>query len=165
MNKEQENVTMTLKNEIELLKYITSKHIAVDVENIDVRKKTGEQVMARMVICNILMENGIKPAQLAKHFCKHRTNYYHYLKLHKEYIKNPRMHPEYIDMFEAVYNEYKDKSTHLDEISKLQAIEDIDGALQDLIQIRKLLIDEKRQENSNTGISITNDDKIPVIEG
>jgi len=131
---------MNLRKEIELLMFITTKHISIDLEEINVKKKTGTQVMARMVICNILMENGIKPAQLARHFCKHRTNYYHYLKLHKQYIMNPRMYQEYIDMFYAVYAEYKNKSNHINEIQQLQALDDIDGAIADLIQIRKALV-------------------------
>jgi hypothetical protein len=128
-----------IHKEIELLKYITSKHIGLN-EEINVKNQKAELVMARMVVCNILMECGIKPAELAKHFCKHRTNYYHYLKLHKDYIRNPKMHPEYIDIFNIVFNEYKSKSERLDKINELQALDEVDKAIADLIEIRKYLI-------------------------
>ena len=129
----------SLKKEIDLLMHITTKYLNLDIEDINVQQKTDTQVMARMIICNILMENGIKPAQLANHFCKHRTNFYHYLKLHKSYIVNPRMYPLYIDNFNAIYAEYKKKSNHISEIQNLQAIEDIVNALLELVQIRKFL--------------------------
>ena len=119
--------------------FITSKHISVEQDDINVKTKYKEQVMARMVICNILMECGMKPAELAKHFCKHRTNYYHYLKLHKQYIQNPRMYPEYIEAFNLVFAEYKTKSERIEKINELQALDEVDRAIADLIQIRKAL--------------------------
>jgi hypothetical protein len=130
---------VNLTKEIELLMFITSKHISVEQDDINVKTKYKEQVMARMVICNILMECGMKPAQLAKHFCKHRTNYYHYLKLHKQYIQNPRMYPEYIEAFNLVFAEYKTKSERIEKINELQALDEVDRAIADLIQIRKAL--------------------------
>ena len=130
---------MNLTKEIELLMFITSKHISVEQDDINVKSKYKEQVMARMVISNILMECGMKPAQLAKHFCKHRTNYYHYLKLHKQYIQNPRMYPEYIEAFNLVFAEYKTKSERIEKINELQALDEVDRAIADLIQIRKAL--------------------------
>jgi hypothetical protein len=130
---------VNLTKEIELLMFITSKHISVEQDDINVKTKYKEQVMARMVICNILMECGMKPAQLAKHFCKHRTNYYHYLKLHKQYIQNPRMYPEYIEAFDIVFAEYKTKSERIERINELQALDEVDRAIADLIQIRKAL--------------------------
>ena len=131
---------MNLTKEIELLMFITSKHISVEQDDINVKSKYKEQVMARMVISNILMECGMKPAQLAKHFCKHRTNFYHYLKLHKQYIQNPRMYPEYIEAFNLVFSEYKTKSERIERINELQALDEVDRAIADLIQIRKALV-------------------------
>jgi len=131
---------MNLTKEIELLMFITSKHISVEQDDINVKAKYKEQVMARMVISNILMECGMKPAQLAKHFCKHRTNFYHYLKLHKQYIQNPRMYPEYIEAFNLVFAEYKTKSERIERINELQALDEVDRAIADLIQIRKALV-------------------------
>lgn len=131
---------MNLTKEIELLMFITSKHISVEQDDINVKSKYKEQVMARMVISNILMECGMKPAQLAKHFCKHRTNFYHYLKLHKQYIQNPRMYPEYIEAFNLVFAEYKTKSERIERINELQALDEVDRAIADLIQIRKALV-------------------------
>ena len=131
---------MNLTKEIELLMFITSKHISVEQDDINVKTKYKEQVMARMVICNILMECGMKPAELAKHFCKHRTNYYHYLKLHKQYIQNPRIYPEYIQAFDIVFAEYKTKSERIETINELQALDEVDRAIADLIQIRKALV-------------------------
>ena len=136
------NNTNNLQKEIELLTYITSKYTGVCSDEINVKQKTGEQVLSRMVICNILMECGLKPSQLAKHFCKHRTNYYHYLKLHKEYIQNPRMHPDYIDIFNTVFEEYMTQTERLQTINELQAIDDVDTAIADLLEIRKYLLTE-----------------------
>jgi len=133
---------MNISNEIELLMHLVSKHISIDKNDINVQKKTGNQVMARMVICNILMECGMKPSQLAKHFCKHRTNYYHYLKLHKSYIQDPRMHPVYVDVFNKVFDEYMTQTKRLKTINELQALDEVDTAIADLIQIRKYLLDE-----------------------
>ena len=131
---------MEIKKEIELLMYITSKQLGVSQDKIDVKQKTTKQVLSRMVICNILMECGIKPAQLAKHFCKHRTNYYHYLKLHKDYIQNRNMYPEYVELFDNVFSEYKSKSERVDKLNELQALVEIDDAIADLVQIRKYLL-------------------------
>ena len=134
---------MDLKSEIELLTYITADHLGINEDNIDVKQKTGKQVMARMIMCNILMECGIKPSQLAKHFCKHRTNYYHYLKLHKDYIQNERYNREYVDNFNAVFDEYKSKSERLDKIEELQALCEIDDTINDLLKIRKYLLQQQ----------------------
>ncbi len=134
---------MDLKSEIELLTYITADHLGINEDDIDVKQKTGKQVMARMIMCNILMECGIKPSQLAKHFCKHRTNYYHYLKLHKDYIQNERYNREYVDNFNAVFDEYKSKSERLDKIEELQALSEIDDTINDLLKIRKYLLQQQ----------------------
>ena len=134
---------MDLKNEIELLTYITADHLGINEDDIDVKQKTGKQVMARMIMCNILMECGIKPSQLAKHFCKHRTNYYHYLKLHKDYIQNERYNRRYVDNFNAVFDEYKSKSERLDKIEELQALSEIDDTISDLLKIRKYLLQQQ----------------------
>ncbi len=134
---------MDLKSEIELLTYITADHLGINEDDIDVKQKTGKQVMARMIMSNILMECGIKPSQLAKHFCKHRTNYYHYLKLHKDYIQNERYNREYVDNFNAVFDEYKSKSERLDKIEELQALSEIDDTINDLLKIRKYLLQQQ----------------------
>ncbi len=134
---------MDLKSEIELLTYITADHLGINEDDIDVKQKTGKQVMARMIMCNILMECGIKPSQLAKHFRKHRTNYYHYLKLHKDYIQNERYNREYVDNFNAVFDEYKSKSERLDKIEELQALSEIDDTINDLLKIRKYLLQQQ----------------------
>lgn len=133
---------MDLKSEIELLTFIVADHLGIDEENIDVKQRTGKQVMARMILSNILMECGIKPSQLAKHFCKHRTNYYHYLKLHKDYIQNSKYHPLYNENFNAIFDEYKSKSQRLDKINELQALCEVDEAISDLLKIRKYLIQQ-----------------------
>ena len=134
---------MDLKNEIELLTFITADHLGISEDDIDVKQRTGKQVMARMIMCNILMECGIKPSQLAKHFCKHRTNYYHYLKLHKDYIQNERYNRRYVDNFNAIFNEYKSKSERLDKIEELQALCEIDDTISDLLKIRKYLLQKQ----------------------
>jgi DUF1680 family protein len=117
---------MNINKEIELLMHITSKHISVEEDEINVHRKTGEQVLA----------------QLAKHFCKHRTNYYHYLKLHKDYIRNPKMHPYYIDVFNKVFDEYMTQTQRLKTINELQALDEVDIAIADLLKIRKYLLNE-----------------------
>ena len=133
---------MNINKEIELLMYLTSKHTDLDKDNINVKTKTGKQVMARMIICNILMECGMKPSQLAKHFHQHRTNYYHYLKLHKDYIQNPKMFPDYIHAFNKVFDEYMTQTQRLHTINELQALDEVDTAIADLLSIRKYLLNE-----------------------
>lgn len=134
---------MDLKSEIELLTHLTSKQLGIYEDEIDVKEKTGVQVMARMIIANILMECGIKPAQLAQHFCKHRTNYYHYLKLHKEYIQNPKYNAEYVENFDEIFREYKTKSERVNKIEELQALCEVDNAIDDLLKIRKYLLQQQ----------------------
>jgi len=50
------------------------------------------------------------------------------------------MYPEYIELFDKVFDEYKSKSERVDKLNELQALDEIDSAIQDLVQIRKYLL-------------------------
>ena len=49
------------------------------------------------------------------------------------------MYPEYIEAFNLVFAEYKTKSERIEKINELQALDEVDRAIADLIQIRKAL--------------------------
>tara|TARA_R110000751_G_scaffold33626_1_gene83634 strand:+ start:1320 stop:1733 length:414 start_codon:yes stop_codon:yes gene_type:complete len=123
-----------LKTEIELLKNITSDVLKIPVDNINVQGKTEEQVLARLVVCNILMKGGIKPSTLALHFCKHRTNYYHYKKLHAHYTQYEKDYPKYNEAFILVLSKYQSisKGNFNTNLKKMSAIDEINVALANL---------------------------------
>ena len=50
------------------------------------------------------------------------------------------MYPEYVTLFDKVFNEYKSKSERVDKLNELQALVEIDDAIADLVQIRKYLL-------------------------
>tara|TARA_R110001599_G_scaffold88633_2_gene235447 strand:+ start:1141 stop:1560 length:420 start_codon:yes stop_codon:yes gene_type:complete len=125
---------MKLKDEILKLNAITEELLGI--ENLNQKKKTSELVLGRMVVCNILMDNKIKPAVLAKHYDKDRTNFYHYRKRHCNYLENPRIHPEYIKMYIEVHEEYikraKDART-LNNLERLDVLDQINTNIDELL--------------------------------
>lgn len=132
-----------LLEEIELLKEITADVLDIPVEEINVKRKTAEQVLARLVVCNILMQGGITPTTLSRHFCKHRTNFYHYKKLHKHYTLYPKAYPEYNDAYILVLNRFEDESNVGSLKRNLQTastLEEIDLAIANLNHFKKQLV-------------------------
>jgi|TARA_R110000772_G_scaffold95135_6_gene193356 hypothetical protein len=133
---------MYLETEIELLKNITAKTLFINVDSINVKQKTQEQVLARLVVCNVLMQAGITPATLAKHFCKHRTNFYHYRKLHNHYLQYVNDYPEYNNAFHIVLDTYNKVSTVGSvkrELEKVATLSDIDLTIAKLNNLKKQL--------------------------
>ncbi len=133
-----------LQFEINLITTITEKKLGLQAGSLNTKKKTEPLVMGRMVVCNLLMDGGISPAKLAEHFCKHRTNYYHYRKQHNFYITNPKAYPEYNLLYEAVLSEYESRADVSDmfrsKLAKLEVIDDIERTLTSLQAQKELLI-------------------------
>lgn len=133
-----------LQFEIDLITNITEKKLGLEKGTLNQKKKTEILVLGRMVVTNMLMDGGISPAKLADHFCKHRTNYYHYRKLHKFYINNVKAYPEYNILFNAVLDEYDNRTDVSDlfrnRLAKLEVIDDIERALVSLEAQKELLI-------------------------
>jgi hypothetical protein len=132
-----------LLEEIELLKNIASDVLDIPVEEINVKGKTAEQVLARLVVCNILMQGGITPTTLSRHFCKHRTNFYHYKKLHKHYTLYPKAYPEYNEAYILVVNRFEDESNVGSLKRNLQTastLEEIDLAIANLKHFKNQLV-------------------------
>ena len=115
---------MNLEREITKLNAIVEE--ALDVTDINVKEKTAQQVLGRMVVCNILMDNGLTPAVLAKYYVKHRTNFYHYRKKHNDYLQFPNMYPEYLELYAKVENDYLVRAKDAAMLSKLQRLEVVD---------------------------------------
>lgn len=128
--------------EVKLISNITEKHLGLDVDALNVKTKTDELVMGRMIVCNILMDGGVTPAKLAEFFKQHRTNYYHYRKKHISYVNNPKIYPYYLELYNNILNEYQERSATTcfsTLLSKLEVIDDIDNTVKSLNE-QKLLI-------------------------
>ena len=87
---------MDVDKEIRKIKLLVELECNLPFGTLDQKTRKAEVVMARILFANILMfDIGLKPAQLIKYIGKHRTNYYHYQKLHNSYMDNPKIHPLY----------------------------------------------------------------------
>lgn len=133
-----------LQFEINLITTIAEKNLGLPPGSLNTKKKTEQLVIGRMVVCNILMDGGVTPAKLADHFCKHRTNYYHYRKQHDFYITNPKAYPEYNILYDKVLNEYESRADVSDlfknRLAKLEVIDEIEKTLVSLQAQKELLI-------------------------
>ena len=144
---------MNLEREITRLNSIVEEKL--QVEDIVVRQKKQDQVLERMVVCNILMDNGLTPAMLARHYKQHRTNYYHYRKKHDNYLEIPRMYPEYIQLYKYTTEEYRKRAKDVSMLSKLQRmeiIEEIDRSVETLLErkvevLKTIEIDENKRNS------------------
>lgn len=131
-----------LATEIGILTLIAEEKLDLPAGTINVKQKTEEQVLARSVICNILMQGGVTPAKLSQYFCKHRTNFYHYKKLHNSYMENPRQYPLYNHTYREVMDAYE-KRTEVDlykrTLHKLELIDDIENNIAELQEHKRTL--------------------------
>ena len=128
--------------EINLITSITERKLGLEMGSLNVKKKTETLVLGRMVVCNLLMQGGVTPAKLSKYFCKHRTAYYHYKKLHKFYFTNLAAYPEYIDLYKQVLDEYENTTLtprYRSNLVKLSAIDDIDLTIKSLQAQKEIL--------------------------
>ena len=129
--------------EVHLITSITEHKLGLAANSVNVKKKTENLVLGRMVVCNILMFGGVTPTKLSEYFCKHRTNFYHYRKLHETYFTNLAMYPEYVRLFDSVMQDYEDRSTSprfKGKLVKLSAIDDINLTILELNKKKELLI-------------------------
>ena len=128
--------------EVNLITSITEHKLGLAANSLNVKKKTENLVLGRMVVCNILMFGGVTPTKLSEYFCKHRTNFYHYRKLHETYFENLAMYPDYVRLFDSVMQDYEDRSTSprfKGKLVKLSAIDDINLTIQELNKQKELL--------------------------
>ena len=131
-----------LEFEINLITSICEKHLGLETGSLDTKTKTSYLVIGRMIVCNMLMSGGVTPAKLSEHFVQHRTAFYHYAKNHKIYMDNPRIHPEYVQTYNNVFDEYQERTLSVaftDKLKRLEVIETIDTTIQDLKEQKKLL--------------------------
>lgn len=144
---------MNLEREITRLNSIVEEKLQVD--DIVVKQKKQDQVLGRMVVCNILMDNGLTPAMLARYYKQHRTNYYHYRKKHENYLEMPKMYPEYIQLYRYTTEEYRKRAKDVSMLSKLQRmeiIEEIDRSVENLLErkvevLKTIEIDENKRNS------------------
>ena len=132
-----------LHEQIRLLENITADILDMPVEDINVKAKTQKQVLARLIICNILMQGGVTPTTLSRYFCKHRTNFYHYQKLHTHYTKYPLDYPPYNDNYILVLNRFEEETnlgSVADNLKKAEAIDEIDLAIANLQNYKSQLV-------------------------
>lgn len=144
---------MNLELEITRLNSIVEEKL--QVESIQVKQRKQDQVLGRMVVCNILIDNGLTPAMLARYYKQHRTNYYHYRKKHEHYLEFPKMYPEYIQLYEYTTEEYRKRAKDVSMLSKLQRLEileEIDRNVESLLQrkvevLKTIEIDEDKRNS------------------
>jgi len=129
--------------EVQLITSITEHKLGLAANSLNVKKKTEKLVLGRMVVCNMLMFGGVTPTKLSDYFCKHRTAFYHYRKLHYLYFDNLAMYPEYVKLFDDVMQDYEDRSTSprfKGKLVRLSAIDDINLNISELMKQKELLI-------------------------
>ncbi len=132
----------TLQFEVDLLCNIAEKHLNLEKDSLNVKKKTDDLVLGRMIVCNILLDGGVKYSTLAKYFMQDRTNYYHYRKKHTFYIQDDRIYPYYNSMFNAIMLEYERRSGNVclkSMLEKMQVIDGINDEVNGLLNQKKLL--------------------------
>ena len=140
---------MNLEREITRLNSIVEEKLQVD--SIQVKQRKQDQVLGRMVVCNILLDNGLTPAMLARYYKQHRTNYYHYRKKHEHYLEFPKMYPEYMQLYRYTTEEYRKRAKDVSMLSKLQRLEileEIDRSVESLLQ-RKVEVLKAIEINEN----------------
>tara|TARA_R110000751_G_scaffold32542_9_gene81763 strand:+ start:712 stop:1128 length:417 start_codon:yes stop_codon:yes gene_type:complete len=128
--------------EINLVTSITERKLGLEMGSLNVKKKTETLVLGRMVVFNLLMQGGVTPAKLSNYFCKHRTAFYHYKKLHKFYFTNLAAYPEYVTLYKEVLDEYENTSVsprYKSKLVKLSVIDDINITIKSLQAQRELL--------------------------
>ena len=131
-----------MKAELEITKLNAIIEQELEIESVNVKQKKEEQVLGRMVVCNILMDNGLTPAVLAKYYCKDRTNFYHYRKKHNLYMEHPNMYPRYNQLYIKVSEDYITKAKDVNALNKLQRLDvvaEINQAIDEL-NLRKIVI-------------------------
>ena len=130
---------MNLEHEIKKLNAIIEEYLQLD--SIDTKSKTKEEVLGRMVAANILMDYHLTPAMLSNYYKKDRTNFYHYRKQHDSFITYPNSYPEYTALYKHVQVEYIKRARNVNVLSKLQRAEVLDSINRNIDQLI-----ERRQE-------------------
>lgn len=96
-----------LNQEISILKAIAEDLLELSSGTIDKGSRKPENVVARIGVCNVLLEAGLTPAIIARYVNKDRSNIYHYQKEHAKYLSDKRINPFYNEFWAdltKVYN-------------------------------------------------------------
>tara|TARA_Y100001973_G_C5204906_1_gene340745 strand:+ start:2622 stop:3074 length:453 start_codon:yes stop_codon:yes gene_type:complete len=144
---------MNLEREITRLNSIVEEYLQVD--SIQEKHRKQDTVLGRMIVCNILMDNGLTPAMLARYYKQHRTNYYHYRKKHENFLEFPKTYPEYIQLYDYTTEEYRKRAKDVSMLSKLQRLEileeidkNVDSLLQRKVEVLKTIEIDEDKKNS-----------------
>lgn len=141
---------MDVDKEIRKIKLLVELECNLPFGTLEQKTRKAEVVMARILFANILMfDIGLKPDQLIKYIGKHRTNYYHYKKLHNSYMDNPKIHPLYIRLYQEIrYKYFSNESslfTNTEIKSKVLILRDIQAQMQKL-EMDKMVLEEQIRE-------------------
>tara|TARA_R100000655_G_scaffold42676_1_gene78696 strand:+ start:1490 stop:1921 length:432 start_codon:yes stop_codon:yes gene_type:complete len=97
---------MILK-EINKIKYMVEEIQELPFGSIDGDGRTREVSMARMVVGGfIVCDLGIDLSKCARLMNRDRTSFYFYRRKHKEYLSDKRIYPEYVKLYETLYDKY-----------------------------------------------------------
>lgn len=140
-----------IKKEINKIKYLVEELQELPFGSIDGKGRTREVSMARMVVGGfITCDLGIDLSKCARLMNRDRTSFYFYRKKHKEYLSDKRLWPEYVELYEKLFDAYlntdgtllgqNDKRVWLEQLDELkQQQEAIDRKMLALEQESKML--------------------------
>lgn len=130
---------MDISSEINKIKYIVEDESNIDYGSIDSQSRKQEYVRARMVLGNFLLyEVGLSHETLTKYIKRDRTNFYHYGLKHEGYMSNPRIYPEYYQLYNRVKEVYFDNPEALfDGQSKHEKLIELQKVEVDLLTLRR----------------------------
>tara|TARA_R110002167_G_scaffold1338_3_gene5974 strand:+ start:1563 stop:1991 length:429 start_codon:yes stop_codon:yes gene_type:complete len=136
-----------LDKEIRKIKYITEDEANIRAGAIDSKTRKRPIVLARMVLANFLMmEVGLKEETLRRFICRDRTSFYFYRSKHEAYMENPKIYPEYNDLFvRCKLRYYMDEDTLFDgehKNTKIEKLSEIDDKLGELYR-KKIVLEEE----------------------
>ncbi len=133
--------------EIRKIKYIIEDEANLEAGILDTKNRSRDLVLARMVFSNFLMvEVGLKEAQISYYLNRDRSSFYYYNKRHFEYINDPRIYPEYNDLYTRIYNRYnllEDKLfNNEDKLTKMLYLSEIENNITELERKKIVLHNE-----------------------
>ena len=141
---------MDIDKEINKIKLLVELECNLPFGQLDEVTRKADVVMARMLFANILMfDIGLKPTQLEQYVGKHRTNYYHYKKIHQSIIDNPKIHPLYMRLYQEIRFKYFSNEsslfTNMEIKSKILILRDIQEQMRKL-EMDKMILEDQIKE-------------------
>ena len=137
---------MDYNQEVRKLKYLVEYEFKLNDNELDDKSREGVMPIARLIYGNLIMnELNLKPSLAARHLNRDRSLFYYYIKLHKNYINDARIYPEYYNHYMNIKNKYYDMSDAVlqakTEERKHQLLYDIECNIDKLERERKLIIE------------------------